>query len=59
MNLQIQFWFGISSKRNKNWKLKEQNLKLGNELIIVNKLINILEQEQFGKLVEIIANWCS
>jgi len=37
-----------------NKKIKEQNLKLENELHLVNKRINILEQEQLVNHVEII-----
>lgn len=44
----------VKDLKEENKKIKEQNLKLGNELHIMNKRINILEQEQLGKHVEII-----
>lgn len=44
----------VKDLKDENKKIKEQNLKLENKLLIVNKRINILEQEQLGKHVEII-----
>lgn len=44
----------VKDLKDENKKIKEQNLKLENELHILNKRINILEQEQLGNHVEII-----
>lgn len=44
----------VKEIKDENKKLKEQNQKLENELTVVHKRINIIEQEQFGKHVEII-----
>lgn len=41
-------------EQNKKFKNKIWNWKLENEILIVNKRINVLEQEQLGKHVEII-----
>lgn len=44
----------IKDLKDENKKIKEKNLKLENELHVVNKRINILEQEQLRNHVEII-----
>jgi len=44
----------VKDLKGENKKIKEQNLKLENELHLVNKRINILEQEQLLNHVEII-----
>lgn len=44
----------VKDLKEENKKIKEQNIKLENELHLVNKRINILEQEQLKNYVEII-----
>lgn len=44
----------VKEIKDENKKLKEQNQKLENDLFIVNKRLDILEQEQFGKHIEIM-----
>jgi len=53
----IQIWDLVNSVKEikeENRHLKEQNIKLKSEVSIINKRINVIEQEQFSKHIELI-----
>lgn len=43
----------VKEIKEENRHLKEQNIKLKSEVSIINKLINVIEQEQFNKHIEL------
>jgi len=44
----------VKEIKEENRHLKEQNIKLKSEVSIINKRINVIEQEQFSKHIELI-----